>query len=975
MFHNLSHLTSGSQLLLVGVPTSVELDNFHSRKYTVNSTSNKLLIPKSVCILLALGAVLLAVLAALIVFLFIPKCSQGAINSQPLSSDIPSPVVEEIDSRLPIAIEPLYYKLDIIPDLQQLTVDGRVRISLKIIEETAEILFNVHNISINESTLNLRYASTNQSMEIEDQQYITFERYSIKVKEPLKVDKNYVLDMEYSTEFNSHLMGIYSSRYYDGQNKKTKSLVSTQFSPIEARRTFPCFDEPSFKSIFGISIARPSTLSTISNMPKKGEPVPFSDREGWVWDHYEDTPPIPTYTVAFVISDFKSTNSSRPLTQLWSTQSFLPQTQYAGNLTSKIIDYIENYLNVSFPVEKLDLVAVPEFGYGAMENYGLITFRESMLLFDRNNTSIDDQKNIAQVLAHELAHQWFGNLVTPRWWDDVWLKEGFATYFSYLAVEKVQPDWRFSQEILPYELNRALYDDAYKSSKAISTNIKGNMQIRGNFGTKTYSKGACLVRMMNNFLTKHTFAKGLNYYLNRYKYKNADHKDLFKSFDDAAAENANPFVNFTNVGEIMENWVNKPGFPVLNVKTDLKTKTATIKQKRFLLDEGTDTTTWWVPISIATDIEPTFHDGSPKFWIKDDAITIAVNFNEWYIINVNQTGYYMVNYDETIWHSLIKNIMNVPALTRAQLIGDSMELAKANMLDYDVPLRLISNMAVNDKMIMFIPTLVAFDKLEFLSDMLVNTPAFGLFEKYHSTIFKETYDTVDFYNTLDDYLSLRIMKTVLEWSCRSTESRCAILAHNLYRKWMQRNIVIQPNIRHIVYCTAIRQGGKPEWDFAYHEYKRTNSPTEKNVLIDALGCTKHEWLLSRYLNVVLDDESYSMRIQDADRIFESIANNKFGSQLAFNFLRRNWKDLREHLGEGFNILNKMVLSLPKHMNTEFQLAELQKFKRELGSDIGSAGPALDKAIEIVKTKVSWMQKNYKSLEMWLHAHQDHYDYF
>ncbi|XP_045467172.1 aminopeptidase N-like isoform X3 [Harmonia axyridis] len=958
-----------------GVPTSVDLDNnFNGRKYTVNSSNNNVVIPRSICVLLTLSALCLALLAAFIVFLLVPKCDQDKSITQSFVGDKPTGPVEEIDLRLPTYLQPFYYKINLVPNFQQQKIEGTVAISLKAIEEKYEVIFNAKELRIDGNSTLLRSITTNETLEILEQEYIPSEKFKIATREPLKEGQEYLLDLNFETDFNSHLLGIYNSRYFDERSKKTKNLVSTQFSPIDARRGFPCFDEPSFKSVFSINIARPTSLSTVSNMPMKGSPQPFEGREGWVWDHYEDTPPIPSYLVAFVISDFRSAHSPRPSTELWANKPFLSQTQYAAKLIPTMINYLESYLNVSFPVKKLDLVAIPEFGFGAMENWGLITFRESMLLFDSNNTSIEDQKNIAHVLAHELAHQWFGNLVTPKWWDDVWLKEGFSTYLSYLAVAKAHPKWTYTQEIFPNELTKALENDAYASSEPITKEIKNNKQIRQIFGFGSYSKGACLVRMMNNFLTEPVFLKGVRYYLDRYRFKNADHKDLFKCFDDAAAENANPFVNFTNVGDIMTNWISKPGFPVLTINTNMQNKTITIKQRRFLLDGDPGNTLWSVPISIVTDQNPNFQDSSPKAWLQGESITLSLNFSHWYIINVNQTGYYMVNYDEKIWHALIKDIMNVPPLTRAQLIGDSMELAKANLLDYDIPLRLIANMAINDKMIMFIPTLVAFNKLSFLSDMLVNTPAFGLFENYHKTIFKDTYEMVDFSNTLDDYLSLRIMKTVLEWSCRSTESRCAIMAHNLYRKWMQGSITIQPNVRHIVYCTAIRQGGKAEWDFAYHEYKRTNSPTEKNVLLDALGCTKHEWLLSRYLNIVLNDETFSMRIQDADRIFESISHNKAGSQLAFNFLRRNWNDLKEHLGEGFDILNKLILSLPKHMNTEFQLAELQKFKKDLGDKIGSSGPALDRAIEMVKMKVVWMQKNYKSLEQWLYAHNDNFGY-
>lgn len=953
------------------VPTNVDFDNGYHNKYVVNSSTptDKLLIPKSLCILLAIGAILLAILTGLIVFFFLPTCDIDS-NSKPVFSKIVQ--LEDIDPRLPTNIVPTVYRLAMIPDLINGTTNGSVTIFLKVIKSTSSIIFNTQNLSIDVPSTILTLEENNKPIPIYQQEEISHERYRINLKDPLAENKTYILSLNFSSSFNPHLQGIYSSTYYDSRSKLTRSITNTQFSPIDARKAFPCFDEPSFKAVFDISIARPSNLTTLFNMPKLGEPKPLLERPGWVWDHFQPTPPLSTYVMGFVISDLQPLTSSNEKIKLWASTTTLPQAVYASSIVPKIVNFLEGYFDVVFPQDKLDIVALPEFGFKGMENWGLITLRESVLLYDKNNTDIEDQKTIAEVLAHELTHQWLGNLVTPGWWNDLWLKEGFATFFQYLAVNEVEPSWVFTQEFLSEQTTKAFEIDSYETvARPLAPEIKNNKQIRQMFGTMSYAKGACVIRMIENFVGKNTFRKALTKYIKQYKYKNANHDDLFETINEVATEDKSLTINAT-IKDLMYPWIYQPGFPVINVISNPENETLTLSQHRFLFSHNNqDDTFWWIPISIASDNNPNFLDASPKYWLRNESsITIKHRFNEWYIINVNQTGYYMVNYDEANWLALIRNIMNVPALTRAQLIGDAMELAKANLLDYNIPLRLISNMAVKDQQIMFLPTLTAFNKLEFLSDMLVDTPAFGLFEKFHYTIFQHTYRRIYLDETPNDYLSQRIMKTVLDWSCRSPISKCANTAHRLYREWMAGKALIGPNVRKIIYCTAIREGGQPEWEYAYYEYKRSTSPTERNVLLDALGCTKQEWLLSSYLSTLLANSTYSMRIQDADRIFAAIANNKAGNQLAFDFLRKHWDELKSHFGEGFNIINSLIYHVSKHMNTEFQLNELKRFGEKIRDS--STKDAIDRVIESVQLKVNWMDRSYKEVEHWLKAPQDNY---
>ncbi|KAJ8921422.1 hypothetical protein NQ315_003040 [Exocentrus adspersus] len=966
-----------------GVPTTVDLENnSNQKKYTINRTSHRgLVISRPLCALMAIGALLLALLVGLLVFFLLPRyCTseetpEALVKSETSDARVfaADAVVEDVDERLPRSLEPTHYRIQIVPNFDNLTTSGALTILLKPKEDVNKIILNVNNITIDKHSVVVKSTKSGSvPIAINDQDYIAGQRYRIVLDENLKSGGEYELALKYNGELNRHLQGFYLSRFNDRLGNE-RYAAATQFSPTDARRAFPCFDEPSFKSKFTISLARPSNMTSLSNMPISSTDLSVDQNNSYHWDHYPETPKMSTYLVAFIISNLKSLSSNNSHIKVWAREEFLGHTRYASEIAPKILHYFENYFGLTFPLPKMDIVAVPEFGFSAMENWGLITFRESSLLFDPDSSTTEDQRTIATVLSHEIAHQWFGNLVTPKWWNDLWLKEGFATYLQYFGVDFAQPDWKITEEFIAIEMQKAMGIDSLESTRPISFEVKSSRQIRQAFDEISYSKGAAIIRMMNHFLGDEVFKNGLINFLRIHANDNADRQDLFASLTEEA-HRAGVLLQNETVKDIMDTWTEKAGFPIITCIADYEKNRLHITQKRFYLNDKDERSSWWVPLSFTTSRAPNFEDTRPKFWLRGEyEIMEDVGYlNEWYLLNLNQTGYYIVNYDEKNWKALIQNIMDLPTLTRAQLISDSMELARANMLDYDIPLRMIARMAVQDTNIMFVPTWVAFKKLKFLSDILSATPAFGHFEEYHRAIFKATYSVVTFDDKVDQYITRRIRQTVLEWSCMSPDSACVHQSRSKFRQLMINDHSVEPNLRAIVYCTAVREGTEIEWDFAYRRYLETQSPSEKNLLLDALGCTKLEWLLSRYIDKLTDDPS--IRIQDADRVFESVAKNRAGTQIAFDFLRKNWNKLLDHYGEGFNILAKMIKALAPHMNTEFQLSEFERFRSSIRSNISTTTIAFNSAIERVKSNVEWMNKNYNQVADWLIKYKEHFAY-
>ncbi|XP_045117781.1 aminopeptidase N-like [Portunus trituberculatus] len=801
------------------------------------------------------------------------------------------------------------------------------------------------------------------------------------MKENLISGVSYSLTMEFEGYLNDKLKGFYRSSYSD-DNKNTRYLAVSQFEPADAHLAFPCFDEPSLKATFDVHLAREESRSSISNMPLK-ETVPVEGQPGWVWDVFETSVRMSTYLVAFVVSDFsfvQSDANDHVHFRVWARDQAIGQADYAVATGPSILTIYEEYFDVPFPLPKQDMIALPDFSAGAMENWGLVTYRERLLLLDPNDFAASDMDDVARVIAHELAHQWFGNLVTLKWWNDLWLNEGFATFVSYIGTSHLEPDWKTMERFVTEEMQGVMALDSLESSHPISVTVDSASQVNELFDGISYAKGASIIRMMMYFLKEENFKKGIHNYLVDKQYDNAEQDDLWL-FLTQAVEGMDLLPPETTVKTIMDTWTLQMGFPVIKVERVADGTSATVTQNRFLLVKNVNSTDdhdyrWWVPLTYTSEDNPDFLATHPSAWMADTDKQVTVTSlpasDKWVIFNVQETGYYKVNYDDNNWQLLTaqleKDHTPIHLLNRAQLIDDSLDLARASELKYDTPLSLISYLKHEEE---YIPWEAALSNLGYVEQMFTRQGGYGDLRTYVLSLLEPLYTLVGgFEEHQDDPQLLHYKRSLaLSWTCKLGYKDCVDNSVSLYQAWMASNgntSAVSPNVRNTVYCTGIAEGGEEAWNFAWEQYLTTNVANQKDMLLSALGCAKEVWLLSRYLDTAFT-EGAGIRRQDASTVFRVVARNDIGRDLAWSYLRDRWDFLSNYFGS-FTTLGDLVLAVSNEFNTREELNQLKMFKEEHASDLNTAERAVNQAIEKTANNIAWMDNNYQTIVNWLHDH-------
>ncbi|XP_004398356.1 PREDICTED: aminopeptidase N [Odobenus rosmarus divergens] len=888
--------------------------------------------------------------------------------------------------RLPKTLIPSSYNVTLQPYLTPnseglYTFHGTSTVRFMCNESTNVII--IHSTKLNYTNIQgqrvaLRGVGGTQTPTIDTTELVELTEYLVvHLREPLQVNGQYEMDSDFHGELADDLAGFYRSEYTENGVKKV--LATTQMQATHARKSFPCFDEPAMKATFNITLIHPSNFVALSNMLPRGPSVPLPGDDKWVVTEFETTPVMSTYLLAYIVSEFKNVEKTAPsgvLIRIWARPSGIDQGHgsYALNVTGPILDFFSAHYDTLYPLNKSDQIALPDFNAGAMENWGLVTYRENSLLYDPQSSSSSNKERVATVIAHELAHQWFGNLVTLEWWNDLWLNEGFASYVEYLGANYAEPTWNLKDLMVLNDVYRVMAIDALASSHPLSSpanEVNTPAQISEMFDSISYSKGASVLRMLSSFLTEDLFKKGVASYLHTFSYKNTIYLDLW---DHLQKVNDQTTIKLPDtVRNIMDRWILQMGFPVITVNTT----TGTISQEHFLLDSKSVVTRpsefnylWIVPItSVKNGMQ------QADYWLQGNAQAqndlFKTTANEWVLLNLNVTGYYLVNYDEENWRriqtQLQTNLLVIPVINRAQVIHDTFSLASAQK----VPVTL----ALNSTLFLiqereYMPWEAALSSLSYFKLMFDRSEVYGPMKTYLRKQVTPLFDhfekithnwTVHPQNLMEQYSEINAVST----ACAYGVPKCKELVSTLFAKWRKdpQNNPINPNLRSIIYCNAIAQGGEEEWNFMWEQFQNATLVNEADKLRAALACSNQVWILNRYLSYTRNPDL--IRKQDVTSTLSSIASNVVGQNLVWDFVQSNWKKLFEDFGTGSFSFSNLIQAVTRRFSTEFELQQLQQFKtNNMDVGFGSATRALEQALEKTKANIKWVKENKEVVLKW-----------
>ncbi|MFB5613288.1 MAG: M1 family metallopeptidase, partial [Nitrosarchaeum sp.] len=442
---------------------------------------------------------------------------------------------------------PVNYVLEFEPIFKNFTFIGKETITVNCKESVNSITLHCAELKIRSCHVRHNGVSEKAITKIDPKK----EELTIIIKN--KIKGSAFIEVDFVGTLNDRLLGFYRSQYK--QNGKVKYLATTQFEAADARRAFPCWDEPEAKATFDISIIAENKFTAISNMP-----VTSKKRiKNKTIYKFAKTPIMSTYLIYLAVGEFEYLvgKTGKIQIRVITTKGNKSKGKYSLELGKKLLSSYEKYFGIKYPLPKLDLIAIPDFAAGAMENWGAITFRETILLYDPKTSSTRTKQYIAEVISHEIAHQWFGNLVTMKWWNDLWLNESFATFMATKFVDKFYPEWDLWNQFVEDAMNTAMGLDSLKNTHPIDVKVNSTSEIREIFDAISYDKGGCVLRMLEHYVGESNFQKGLKHYLNEFKYKNAEGKDLW----DAIGK-----ISKMPVRTMVSTWLKQPGFPVVEIE-------------------------------------------------------------------------------------------------------------------------------------------------------------------------------------------------------------------------------------------------------------------------------------------------------------------------------------------------------------------------------------------------------------------------
>lgn len=882
-----------------------------------------------------------------------------------------SNVLDE-NGKLPNSIKPINYEIIINPNMTDFTFKGKVSIDVLMID-TAYDYIGLH--SKNLQIINVKIANKFVDFKLD----ATNELIVIKIDKPNQPNQPNQLKIEinYTGEINDNLKGFYRSKYIaTNNNVKTEEwILSTQFESTDARQAFPCFDEPNFKATFDIAIIHDSNYIALSNEDVKSK----TKKDNKTITIFNKTPKMSTYLVAFVVGKLgyvEGFNKTNKRIRVYATDfqnQNLNKLIWAKEVSIKCLDWFENYFEIPYQMSKMDMIAIPDFKSGAMENWGLITFRPETLLCD-NSDSIDTKINVVMTIGHEISHQWFGNYVTLDYWNYLWLNESMATYYGWLVCDELYPQWNVWDIYMKNEFLTALELDSLESSHQIEFDlsaIKNPKNIDQFFDAISYSKGSCLIRGLVNKIGSNVFRKGMQNYMKKYAWSNTKSEDLWNCFDQIIT--ADQF-DLDNINKFMTSWIKTTGYPVVKLDCD----NMTLTQFRYLKSGPTKNTNnvddvidvdaeddgiqlWNIPILIEISNYGQIDYVMSK---KSEKLNLEIKKRQMdFVINPHRYGFYRVMYHMKNFSvdNLPFEINSLEHSVLANILDDSFALAFGGYQNLEIPMQIIKkiNLEKVTNYNLWRTILSNIIYIEKILDQIVSR------NKYYEKYYWENKSKWN--NFIKNYIGSFVKKKLqkIKINAQSDEPANNEYLRSIFVNFL--NIVNDEEIINyskqqfnegkykLILNTFVKNCSDNEFEKVIDLLFKKNNPHIKNKIFESM---EHINSKNKADLVVLEILNKKIRNHNIPKILYHLSNNKYGNKIIWNHVKSKWNQCDIFNENSSNVVG-IIKSIGSGINTS---NDLDEFKILFEKNPEGTQMIINQTIEKIKNKINCTQIILKFIE-------------
>ncbi|XP_003746515.1 puromycin-sensitive aminopeptidase [Galendromus occidentalis] len=864
--------------------------------------------------------------------------SQSAISSA-LSDHKPQ------FQRLPKNIVPESYNITLKTDLEEFIFQGSIKVTVKVLEASRTLKLDSDQLNV--SNAELAIVSSGKVLKPEIKILPDEERLLFVFDEEIPIG-DAVFSCEFRGILGDKLRGLYRSKSKNAKGEDAYFAV-TQFEPMDAHRAFPCWDEPAIKATFNLTlIVRKDKLALSNMLPIDEQPLP-EDNE-WKVVRFQTTPKMSTYLVAVVVGEYdyvEGITQSKIRVRAYVPLGKKEQGRYALDTAVKALDFFEKYYNVSYPLPKADLVSIADFEAGAMENWGLITCRETLILYDPTHTSTIRKQTIAAIISHELAHMWFGNLVTMQWWTDLWLNEGFARFMENLATHALFPEYDIWTQFVSEGLNQALGLDALDSSHPIEVPIEHPAVVDEIFDLISYEKGASIIRMLNNYIGDKKFRAGMQLYLSQNKYKNTFTSDLWRALEEASS---------VPVQSIMDTWVKQMGFPLISVKSrkDGANVILTLSQEKFYSWAETpqrkkSQPIWKVPIDIATSknqLKQILLETPTQEIIVENASDA-----DWIHVNHGAVSPFRTLYETDRLQAFLPAIkdLKLSAVDRYMLHADISACVQSGYRNSTEVLQLTRAYENETDFSVWTSIASLFEKLNVLlserEDLQLKLHEFG------RGLYRKIYEKLGWDPKTDDVHTTMLLRVqVLTMLVTFGDKEVLGEARRRFADHVSKKKILMADIRQPVYRAMAKTMNSETWVRMMKLHKETTLKEEANRIANSLGHVVDEY----YIQKVIQFADTEVRIQDAPFVISSVASTALGRNKVWEHYTTNFEMYKTNYASG-HLLTRLIKGVTEDFSSFEKAKEVENFFAT--KNIPGAELTVRQSIENIISNARWLQRD------------------